>query len=44
MNGVVKIKSNVPTDYKPERHRLNIAALEYGIKEAKRIRELAGIN
>jgi hypothetical protein len=39
MNDIISIKSNLPTDYRPERHGVNIAALEYGIKEAKRIRD-----
>lgn len=39
MSEIVKLKSGEIADFKPERHRLHVAALDYGIEEAKRIKD-----
>jgi phage N-6-adenine-methyltransferase len=39
MTEIAKIKRSELVEFNPERHRLTVAALEYGIEEAKRIKD-----
>ncbi len=39
MNELAKLERGEITEFNPERHRLKVAALDYGIEEAKRIKD-----
>jgi phage N-6-adenine-methyltransferase len=39
MNKIIPVEQGALTQFEPERHRLNVAALNYGIEEAKRLKD-----